>query len=60
NLAAATVAATIPFWGDPGAIWSNPDAFWGDTNVIIMVVTTGLVGLILFTVLGKRLVTKGM
>jgi hypothetical protein len=53
------VAATIPFRGDPGAIWNSPDAFWGDTNATIMVVTTGLMGLILFMVLGKGLAGKG-
>lgn len=45
NLAAATAVASLLFWGDP--------------DVIVMVVVTGLVGLILFMVLGKRLAMKG-
>jgi predicted Na+-dependent transporter len=45
NLAAATAVASLLFLGNP--------------DVIIMVVVTGIVGLILFMVLGKRLVQKG-
>ena len=59
NLAAAALAGFVASGPSFPSLFSLEKPFLAYPDVIIMVVVTGLVGLILFMVVGKRLAGKG-